>query len=272
MATVNVTNWAEFIEAIAVSGDTVVCPEDAVWDANDFAPNGITQDILWKCATVEGNGTIIRNAHFLGKIWANDTDIHYINDLHILDFIADGEAVSQRMFGGTYFMRGCKLSGILSNVYFGLVNSKNVSGEYAMDKCSVNLEFSCSSPVWLYSQPCDGFRYCRLQLKCANSTGLPYLGNMYYCEVIFYVSNASDRFYSQYYKGCTVRGNFQNVPLQDGTTGQWQGASSVYCIESFPASWTTAMANWFIPVTDAQLRDPQYLRSVGFPISIESGG
>jgi hypothetical protein len=32
------------------------------------------------------------------------------------------------------------------------------------------------------------------------------------------------------------------------------------------------MANWFIPVTDAQLRDPQYLRSVGFPISIESGG
>ena len=159
MATVNVTSWAEFVEAIAVSGDTVNCPENAEWDANDFAPNGITEDIVWKCSTVEGNGTVIRNLKLTGKVKSEDNNVHYIKNLHLLDFIADGNPEHYCFFDGTYLMRGCKLSGILSNHYFYLVYNNDVSNVFAMDKCSVNLEFSCNSMIILYNQTCDGFRY-----------------------------------------------------------------------------------------------------------------
>ena len=66
MAQVNVTNLAEFVSAIAVDGDTVVCPENADWDANDTYPDGYLSNLTWN-ANVNGNGTTIRNLHLYGR-------------------------------------------------------------------------------------------------------------------------------------------------------------------------------------------------------------
>ena len=38
MATVQVSDWSEFMTAIAVAGDTVVLPENAEWDMNEMHP------------------------------------------------------------------------------------------------------------------------------------------------------------------------------------------------------------------------------------------
>ena len=40
MASVNVSNFDEFIAAVAVSGDTVNLPSGATWNLNDSYPEG----------------------------------------------------------------------------------------------------------------------------------------------------------------------------------------------------------------------------------------
>ena len=70
MATVNVTNLADFVAAVAVAGDTVVCPDGADWDANRTYPDGYSGNITWNAAVL-GNGTTIRNLHLYGRFAAS---------------------------------------------------------------------------------------------------------------------------------------------------------------------------------------------------------
>lgn len=272
MATVSVASWAEFVEAIAVSGDTVVCPENAVWDANDFAPNWLDDEIQWNCAEVRGNGTIIRNLHMRGIFYTSVNTTQYIRDLHFLDFIADGVREQSGIFYGKFAFVGCKLTGILATNYRFLVRCTGFdSNTFSFDKCSLNVEFATNMGIWPHEGLGAGFRYSRIQIKAANTIAIIILHYCQYCEVVLYIPNASDTFSSKMFLGCTVRGNFHSIPADSASWG-WSGANSVYCNEDFPAGWTPSYPQNFIGVTDAQLRNPQYLRSIGFPISAESGG
>ena len=271
MATVNVNSWQEFLTAIAVSGDTVVLPEEAVWDANDFAPLGVLDDINWECETVEGRGTIIRNIHLYAKI-IRGSGYQYVNDLHLLDFIADGEPTYGGLFEGDYFFKGCKISGILTNGYRWLIRNPSNVNKYILDRCSINLEFQkeTTGSIGISDTPCNGSIYSRVQIKAPNAGDITHQP-MEYCEVVYYYSNASNKFASFYYTGCTVRGNFQGMQTTESWAGSWSGANSVYCIESFPAGYTPKYPANFIGVTDAQLKDPAYLRNIGFPIAVVGG-
>ena len=65
MAEVQVSNWAEFVEAIAVSGDTVILPEEAEWNMAEILPYGLQSNVSFACRKIEGNGTRILTAiHF----------------------------------------------------------------------------------------------------------------------------------------------------------------------------------------------------------------
>ena len=88
MATVDVTSWSEFLEAAAVSGDTVNCPEYAEWDLAAIEPGGHTGSITIN-ATINGNGTKIKNLvieHGVDQYGATfNIGGTTINDLHILN-------------------------------------------------------------------------------------------------------------------------------------------------------------------------------------------
>ena len=90
MATVNVSNWAEFVSAIQVAGDTVVCPENAVWDMNEILPYGLDSAYTATCAKIEGRGTTIKNLHAAqGFILFSGNDTLQSDKLHVENFIVD---------------------------------------------------------------------------------------------------------------------------------------------------------------------------------------
>ena len=91
MATVNVSTLDEFLAAITVSGDTVVCPENAEWNYGDRDP--ISSVIEIRCAEINGNGTAIIGLQYSGSGSAfsvyNSGDAGsdtYIHDLKLLEF------------------------------------------------------------------------------------------------------------------------------------------------------------------------------------------
>ena len=65
---VHVESWDEFLQAIQVSGNDVHCPNDAVWDMNEIAPDGIIGTIRFDCANVYGHNCTIKNLKYDGHI------------------------------------------------------------------------------------------------------------------------------------------------------------------------------------------------------------
>ena len=117
MAQVNVTNLADFIAAVAVAGDTVVCPDGADWDANDTYPDGYSGDIAWN-ASVRGNGTTIRNLHIYGFFAANSASSPNISSLHIKDLIGSrptGTSLNAGLFDGDFYFEDSTLAAVLNS-------------------------------------------------------------------------------------------------------------------------------------------------------------
>lgn len=269
MATVSVTTWEEFLEAIAVSGDTVELPEDALWDMNVIEPLGHLEDITIACAVINGNGTRIKNLHLTGRFIITSGGTQF-NDFYLTDFIGDAPYAANEtkgFFDGKAYFEDSALSGILGAGYSYLIYYGAQHGTYPFFRCSVYIE---STRSWFqlfdYGGNC---RYCRIEIHAANSTNSTPTGatKCEYCECIFYCPNATGNFYSIYYQGCTVRGNMQSVTSDGSWYGQF-GAVSVYFADMFAVAYVPQDPSGFIACTEEQLKDPEYLRSKGFPIVV----
>ena len=267
MATVSVTTWAEFLTAIAVSGDTVELPENAVWDMNEIEPLGHLEDILVACRYIIGNGTRIRNLHLFGHFNFTDNKCD-ISTLFLSDFIGSGSPTYKAFFHGNVFFHNCGISGLLGNGYDYLtLFTVNYAG-YAFERCSINIESSSSSFLTLFGGS-DGYIYCRFEVHAANTLYQPTASPCRFCECIFYMPNSA-WITTAYFSGCTVRGDMQTAQEVDWI-GDWWGDNSVYAVNSFHPNFSPRYPANFIAVTDEQMKTPAYLRNLGFPIVVDGG-
>ena len=267
MATVSVTTWAEFLTAIAVSGDTVELPENAVWDLNEIEPLGHLEDILVACRYIIGNGTRIRNLHLFGCI--NFTGLCDISNLFLSDFIGSGSPTYKGFFRGNVFFHDCGISGLLGNGYDYLLHYTQNYAEYAFERCSINVEASSQSFTVVFGGS-YGFIYCRLEVHAANSANQPSHPPCRTCECIFYMPNCSS-ITTTYFLGCTVRGDLQNAQEAAPSWSEWSGDNTVYVSNSFPQNFSPVKPANFIAVTEEQMKTPAYLRNLGFPIVVDGG-
>lgn len=283
---ITVSSWEEFLEAIQTwydgdSYDTVYCPEEAVWDGNDFAPEGYTGNITIYCLNINGRGTEIRNWHMYGVITSYlPGTLRYIFNLHILDFVADGVPQRNGFIHGNVLSRGCKFSGLLNTNYRCFIDNPqaSLSTEPWMLRCSVNFDFQSSAgcaPVGntTVSGGEAAYRYCRIEVHGNAVTGaIVDLGKVSYCDVAIYQPNCSGiKFVSKNYTGCIVHGNLQEISTVESWTGTWSGMMSVYEIESFPVGYTPKDTNNFQGLTEEQIKNPTVLAARGFPIVPISG-
>lgn len=266
MATVQVSTLAEFVAAVAVSGDTVVCPQNAEWDANDTYPDGYSGDFIIK-ANIEGNGTTIRNLHLYLCFYNPDTNHVTIRNLNIIDLIGS-RATTAGAFGlffGYFHLVGCKISAVLNSNYCRIIEWHGGGNGYAADKCSFAIDASGGFDTIMYGD----VRFCRFELHLPNSNWIPYYAagaTCYESELAIFAPNAS-YIYSEQFVGCIIHGEMPN--LYDRTSsGQWPGDMTLYSTDGMP-NFNPYDPVHCVGVTDAQLRDPAYLRSIGFPIAIE---
>lgn len=268
MAEVHVNNWNEFLTAIAVAGDTVILPEEAEWDMNEILPDGNSSAIQVDCAVINGRGTRIKNFH-LNYNWRLNNNCT-MNNLLMTDWIVDtsgDEAYSSVFYAPSHhYFNSCAFSGILSASV-----PKLSSGYLHLNKSSVNIE--ASKNQFSIGGIGQSHIYSRIELHLPNATNPSPAGfNLQFCEIIFYVPNATGAFYSAYYKGCTVRGNMSGIASDGDWSGTWSGFPSVFYTEMFDVAYEPKYPEYFIRCTDAQLKNPAYLREKGFPIVVNGGG
>lgn len=249
MAEVHVNSWAEFVDAVAVAGDTVILPEAERWDMNEIAPEGITEGIPVNCAKIVGNGTSIWNGRFYEPFQVDGTEI---SDLHLINYYSDSRIIS-----GTGNYERCMISG-LSGATVGVP----IWGT-SWHRCSFNVEVQYAGGAWAVSGSCT---FCRIILHAANATGTTVQARnaaKTNCEIILYMPLATI-IYLENLQYCTVRGNMQSC----GTIGRYATEyTSLYPIVNTDdlADGANVKSN-LIGVTDAQMKDAAYLASVGFPI------
>lgn len=261
MATVQVNSLEEFVAAIAVAGDTVVCPEGADWDANDTYPDGYSGDIPWN-ASVRGNGTTIRNLHIYGFFSANSSSFPKIYSLHIKDLIGSrstGTSLNAGLFDGNFYLEDSALSAVLNSSYFRIIRPG--SDAAIAKRCAFTVDASGSfqgfylGSVW----------YTRCEIHAPNaSQSFSFATRFYQSELAIYAPNM-DEIDSYRYQGCIIHGEMANV--RDSSSNRGNGDITLFSTDGMP-NFVPYDPTHFKGVTDAQLRDPEYLRSIGFPIAI----
>ena len=266
MATVNVSNWADFLTAIQVSGDTVVCPQGAVWDMNEIAPSGISNYTVSYCTKIIGNGTAIRNARLANGLilFAGTSEM---NGLHVENVVCE----SGGFFGcgASITLKGCKFSGIIPpggyTTYF--IDGTSVAN---FESCSFALESSTGERFFItpnYGQ--NGYmKYCRIKVQLPNA-GTGYSGlwqqNVSWSKIDIDAPGAD----TLLVQGACANVYGGDLPLVANYIGNHSG-SYISLINSDEIPNLAGVAGYTAAVTTEQLHDAAYLAGIGFPIGVSA--
>lgn len=273
MADVYVESWAEFVEAVGVSGDTVILPEEAEWDMGEILPYGLSSNIIIECSAINGNGTRIKNLNLNSYCFkANSADTKQISDLLMTDWLGTSQWFD--IYYDSAFLR-CAISGITS--YDRVFNyfDRSILPKPTFTSCSINVESSNSTFELIKGRDAQLY-YCRWEFHAPNAITINIGGSSNQCcEFIIYAPNATNNrrivygtpaiYIRNLGNGNILRGNLKSVVLLDGSTGAV--LPTVYSIDTFSEDVTSPDAN-FIGCTEDQLKDAAYLRSLGFPIAV----
>lgn len=251
-----VDTWSDFATAVGEKAVYIEIPKNTVWDMNDILPGGLTSAIKVRCAGIEGNFADIRNLTLSSPDYFFDVEAKA--DIYRLNFInLTGRVVNQVFYGwdtSTLHCYNCTITGMLANGTFADSNCYFLNDE--THGCCINLRFMGNSSFG------DGrFQNCLITLD-GKSTGTSgdfgaYLNNCYIQGVHPWSSlsittkeaNVFDLEVGEVTSSSSAGNRKQNIINGDKVTTKG----------SYAASQLTF-------VTEAQLHDADYLKSVGFPI------
>lgn len=264
MASVNVSNFNEFVAAVAVSGDTVNLPSGATWNLNDSYPEGYTGDIPINCATINGNGTDIKNLHIYGKLIVPAA--LEINDLSMTNIVCEDTT----FFDNDGNTRKITLNRSIFTGLYGVNTESFNASQMSMNRSVVNLNMTQGGSNTIYlAKGAFSSIYSRVTLNYPSNAGSLSLicaaGDIKY-SMFTAVIPACTTIDSSFFSGCVVLGNYGSA-TDANTYGYHGNFVSVYNSASF-ADGFVAGTSYFKPVTYSQLYDAEYLASIGFPIGV----
>lgn len=260
MADVYVESWDEFLEAVQVAGDDVYLPENAVWDMNEVAPEGISTLPTVACTHIYGRGTEIRNLRTAVYFVIAASSVLGVDSLHFTNFIADLGVFFISGSGHVKFS-GCKFSGLCGTQARGVIDCDHTTYQNASaERCSFVVDSQYGGQFRVAS---IGIKYCRLHIAVPNGTfRMPANSAFFsYFRIDQPTATALD---ARSAVGCVFDGQMQAINAV--STPQSPPFISVYCTDGIP---NISGTEYFKGVTRKQLRDPVYLASIGFPIGYE---
>lgn len=269
MAEVHVTSWSEFLQAIQVSGDDVHCPENAVWDMNELAPDGFIGTIRFDCANVYGNNCTIKNLKFDGHInfhsgFGEMSDLHWEN---VIGNSGNNSAFFVRLSSDVQSPSGlsqitlCRISGFFTNS----ANTIDPISGFVCHRCGINIESTRSN----FNMPAK-MQYTNFIAQLPNAsiiyayagTGRQGFGH-YFSNIITVAPNCINDFSTAGADGCVFRGRKERLGGFGRPCGS--GYMNLYCTTDMDG---ITNSNGVVGVTEEQLRDAAYLQSIGFPIGV----
>ena len=267
MADVYVNTWAEFLDAIAVEGNTVICPSQAIWDMNEIEPEGVTTLPAINCTAIQGNDTTIKNLHTTAAFLAYPAVFDSVDALHFENFIAEGDGLfhmsSPTQGGGTTRFSRCRFSGLCGTNTRAVIRPGSGTwgdnyGNASAYRCSFMIDAQTSSGFWAVGASA---KYSRFHIAVPNGVfTMP--GTLQWCYV---------RADTPLQQGicpagtlaCVFDGNMQNVTQAQEPDHTF---ISVFNKSSMP---NLEESEYLKGVTTEQLLNADYLYSIGFPIGVD---
>lgn len=286
------TTWAEFVEAIATPETAVHLPENAVWDMNDFVPEGITNTVInIMCDRIYGNGTEIRNLKLTEsyfKLLSNQSTsnarLEFWDSLHLTNIVLENTYPKYYLFMG-----GSRVSSIdgetiptvdrhvvcQGSMFSGLISYSNSSGVpfqvfggMRMSQSSCNFETILGSGgnktlTLGYAQ-----EYCNFKMALRGFAKIDNPGGQsrdaQYCWFDFYGDDLTDISITRNAHACIFR---CSAPI----TTVAKAAAGYPSVVSVPDPLTVVLPtdSNLIVCTDAQCRDANWLHDAGFPIAVD---
>lgn len=268
MATVSVNTYEEFLSAVAVEGDTVVCPDSAVWDLSQNEQR--TASIMVECAQIDGNGTTIKGIRFKNCNGFMQTEasgkVLAIKNMRIESAELESTASLYALISGNVNLTECSISGtiISKSSLCRAITCKNTN---IFSRCSFN--FSC--PNGGYFSQVGKSEYCRLQLF---TTGFPTasvftpFNRLYRCEVILNAPNTKllDFFASRtaYVDGCVIRGTLADEAKIANCGNIYSATTTAVtaCATSLAPKTESNLTVCRQMATDDELRSPEFLSNI----------
>lgn len=227
---------------------------------NEIDPLNEIQEISVK-SDVVGNGTTIKN--FRGNsisISANRT----IDQLHMENFyLLSNKSFNTPNNSYSYITKSRISAQLGMNVEVFLAN-------VIPSQCAINVSFQKSGENdirWSYTNSPHVGRYNRIKANCPNATILnDAKWDISDSELIIDAPLAT-RIYRLYLSNCTIRGNLQSLTSSAASSAERYFNVITGVSESFP---TYAEGGILVKVSDAQMRDAEYLQSIGFQIGSDT--
>lgn len=251
--------WSELISVSISDNVYIELPSAAgVFDMNNIYPEGITDTITLK-GHIKGNDWAIRNASYRGgsKCFEIGTSLkeklHFLNCYALLTggyFIGTSNSIPS---GANVFSQ-CKFSGRVSasgptTPYFSWIGR-----QAAFYRCSLNVILE--NTMLDYAM----YRYCNINAKITGSQGSGYLqlDNSY-------LTGKIDRLQMQRYSNNYVGDSVIDCTISDSVV--WDsGTPQHLLINSDKVASGITIPSALTSVTTSQLKDAEYLSSIGFPI------
>ena len=263
--------WEEVLQCTSTDGIYTILPKNAIYDMNNYFPDGIPTGGIILRGFIDGNGSSIINAHYEGParaiIMSNSESTGSIKNLNFLNFYLKATAKAATLIGvnsdvteyGPYSGRAfynCIFSGLVaatSNVSYCAVTQ--VSQSASISRCAYNITCVASSANL------DTGNYVALNKNCnirLNHIGVGsfavdncYMeGKISHCDIYSLSSTAPSNSSVLNIESDSITKSGNNPSMILVNTGKYSG--------TIPTSMNG--------VTDNQLKDADYLRSLSFPI------
>ncbi len=230
------TAWDEFVYAVGKDKQTyVTMPEGGgVFDMNDIAPTGTSLNVV--CKSLEGNDWEMRNAYNVAFNFNGDYSGDYASNLiHKFHFVNMYSDIGTLFYVNISKFSECRISGIAAK------NCVLYRGEF--ERCSMNFKLlnGVSTVVEITSGYWNGWDFVNAVIDHSNSTGTSSPNIRANNSFIEHKSNAN---------GLSLNINGKNT-----------------VVHSDAGSFVTTASGSKVDVTEEQLKNAEYLRSIGFPIA-----
>lgn len=273
---IEVTSWAEFLEAASGDDPTVEInlPENAEWDLGEIEPEGHTGAIKL-CGVINGRGTKIKNlvvdAGSAGYVFYMQGTIY---DLHFLDGVwktASYAVIS--LYGEDSSVQLCTFSASVQraggHMYIFGPQGIGINKTGLVYRCAFNLELASITGTTVFGGniigqynniKISGSRVTQVILNLVNGTVR--LGKSEYSYIILDTPAVTTLAFPVF-NSSLLRCTGANVMDLRNVSGNYV---SVACSSDFPNA--SQVAQSLELCTESQLRDAAYLQSVGFPIGV----
>jgi hypothetical protein len=260
MATVYVNDFSEFLTAAAVTGDTVVCPEGAIWDMSEIDPLS-TINLITINSDITGNGTTIKNFRGGVSIKGECT----VTALHF-----DSALNDQNYNAGGFFIRCSDTSKLatFSLCKFSVAIHQNRKFMYnvILTQCAATITFD-STAIGLGDRDSGSVggggwcRYNRVKIIAPSATGYT-CKRWWLADSEIYMNAPLLKNINNTNARCTINGS---MPMIDGIDGMLNNVDFSVINSSGAPNFPAGQQN-VKPVTDTEMRSASALAAIGFVI------